>query len=161
MESTNYAMVQRAAVFSWEAMTTLLATDASTGTVKVSFPRPVVILSMYPAISVAGGAVNLDTPTLDDILVKIEIDTGFERRLTSRFDAVLPNGVGSLQDATLGSFKDTMGGARVMNYEIGAPDSRPEVQIVFSWKRSPTGGPWFRDVFVSLVLHCNFMDGRQ
>lgn len=156
MESTNYAMVQRAAVFSWEAMTTLLAADATTGTVKVSFPRPVVILSMYPSVAVAGGAANLDTPTLDDVLVKIEIDTGFERRLTSRYDAVLPNGVGSLFDVTLGSFKDTTGGARVMNFELGAPDSRPEIQVVFAWKRSPVGGPWYRDVFVSLVMHCNF-----
>jgi len=161
MEAQNFALVQRPAVFSWEAMTILRANVQATGTIKVTFPRPVTIVSVYPSISVAGGLVNLDTPTLDDLLVKIEVDTGFERRLTSRFDIVQPNGVGSLPDVTLGSYRDTTGGARVMDYEIGGPDTRPEIQVVFTWKRDITGGPWFRDVFAALTLECNFSDGRQ
>jgi hypothetical protein len=160
MDTPNVALVQRPAVFSWEAQTTLLGTDVQTGTVKVTFPRAVRVVAMYPSVAVAGGLVNLDVPTLDDILVQIEIDTGAERRLTSRMDAVLPNGVGSLPNVTLGSYRDSNGGARTMNYEMGAPDSRPEMQFVFSWKRSPTGGPWFRDVFVAITLQCNFLDGR-
>lgn len=158
----NYALVQRAAVFSWEAMTTLLNTDAASSTVQVKFPRATRIVGMYPSIAVAGGAAVLDVPTLDDILVKIEVDSGSDRRLTSRFDAVQTNGVGSLPDVTLGSYRDSVGGARIMNYEIGSPETgNPEMQIVFSWKRDPTGGPWFRDVFVGLVFLCNFMDGRN
>jgi hypothetical protein len=153
-------MAQRAAVFSWEAMTRLENTDAQTSTVQVIFPRPVQILSAYPSIAVAGGLNTLDVPTLDDLLVKIEIDTGFEKRLTTRFDAVQANGVGNLPDVTLGSFRDTTGGARVMNYELGADQSRPELQIVFAWKRDPTGGPWFRSIFVSLTFHCNFLGTR-
>jgi hypothetical protein len=156
MEPTQYAMVQRAAVFSWEAMTLLPNTDAETAVIPVIFPRPVTILSAYPSIAVAGGLNALDIPTLDDILVKIEVDTGFERRLTSRFDAVQANGVGSLPNVTLGSFRDTTGGARVMNYEIGVDGSRPELQITFRWKRDPTGGPWYRSIFVGLTFHCNF-----
>jgi hypothetical protein len=149
-------MVQRAAVFSWEAMTQLVATVQETNTINVIFPRPVIILSAYPSVAVAGGDDALPMPTLDDLLVKIEVDTGFERRLTTRFDAINPNGVGSLPSVTLGSYRDTTGGARVMNYELGADGSRPELQVTFSWKRLITGGPWFQDVFPSLVFHCNF-----
>lgn len=156
----NYALVQRAAVFSWEAMTLLAGNVQQTGTIKVTFPRQVTIVSVYPAIAVAGGNVALDVPTLDDLLVKIEIDSGFERRLTSRYDIVQPNGIGSLPDVTLGSFRDTTGGARVMNYTVGTTDSRPEIQVVFTWKRDVTGGPWFRDIFASVTLECNFGDNR-
>jgi hypothetical protein len=160
MNPMEFAMVQRAAVFSWEAGTLLLATAQQAPTVVVDFPRPIVILSMYPSVAVMGGLATLDMPTLDDILVKIEVDTGFERRLTSRFDAVQANGVGSLPDVTLGSYSDTMGGARVMNYELGADGSRPQVEVTFSWKRDITGGPFFRDVQVALTMHCNFQEGK-
>jgi hypothetical protein len=156
MESPNIALVQRPAVFSWEGMTTLLATDRETGAIPIKFPRAVTILGMYPSISVAGGLSTLDVPTLDDVLVKIEQDTGLERRLTSRYDTVQTNGNGSLPNVTLGSFKDSVGGARVMNWELGTPDSRPEMEITFSWKRDPTGGPWYRDIFVSLTLLANW-----
>jgi hypothetical protein len=158
MEPTQYAMVQRAAVFSWEAMTTLLATAQETNVINVIFPRPVIILSAYPSIAVQGGSPNLPMPTLDDILVRIEVDTGFERRLTTRWDAVQANGVGALPSVTLGSYRDTTGGARVMNYELGT-EGRPELQVTFSWKRPIlVGSPWFQDIFPSLVFHCNFKD---
>jgi hypothetical protein len=152
----NIAMVQRAAVFSWEAMTRLNGATQETNVVKVEFPRPVVVLSAYPAVAVAGGDDALPMPTLDDLLVRIDVDTGSERRLTSRFDATQQNGIGNLPNVTLGSYRDTTGGARVMNYELGADGSRPELQIYFSWKRDITGGPWFQDIFASLVFHCNF-----
>lgn len=154
-------MVQRAAVFSWEAMTTLPNDLAASGTVILKFPRPVNVLSAYPSVSVAGGDPILDMPTVDDILVQIEVDTGFERRLTSRFDAVFPTGVGTLPAVTLGSYADTNGGARVMDLQIGADGAVPDLHITFSWKRDPTGGPWFRTVFPSLVFHCNFLDGQR
>lgn len=156
MENQNFAVVQRPAVFSWEASTILLNTDLESGTIPVQFPRPVIVLGAYPSVSVQGGLNTLDVPTLDDILVKIEQDSGVERRLTSRFDAVRTNGNGSLPDVTLGSYKDSVGGARVMNWPIGEADSRPEIEVRFRWKRDPTGGPWYRSVFVSLTFLCNW-----
>lgn len=156
MESQNVALVQRPAVFSWEAMTTLLNTDQESGAIPVQFPRPVVILGAYPSVSVQGGLNTLDVPTLDDILIKVEQETGIDKRLTSRFDSVRTNGNGSLPNVTLGSYKDSVGGARVMNWELGADGSRPEIEITFRWKRDVTGGPWYRSVFVSLTLLCNW-----
>lgn len=153
----NFALVVRPATFSWEAMTLLEGDTQETETVKVIFPRRTQIVSIYPSIAVAGGDVNLDVPTLDDLLVKIEIDSGNERRLTSRYDTVQPNGVGSLPNVTLGSFRDSTGGARVIDYIVGAPDSRPEIQVVFTWKRDITGGPWFRDIYVGALFECNFV----
>ena len=156
METPNVALVQRPAVFSWEAMTTLVASAQETNVINVIFPRPVTIVSAYPSLAVAGGSSQLPMPTLDDLLVRIEVDTGYERRLTTRFDAIIANGVGALPSVTLGSYRDTTGGARVMNYELGADGSRPELQVTFSWKRTVVpGSPFFQDVFASLVFHCN------
>jgi hypothetical protein len=160
MENNNYALVQRPAPYSWEAMTELLATEQESQNVRIIFPRPVIIVSAYPSVAVFGGDDTLPFPTLDDILVKIEVDTGIERRLTSRFDSTINNGVGALPNVTLGSYRDTTGGARVMWYELGAEGSRPELQITFSWKRDITGGPYFQDLFAALCFHCCFQDGR-
>lgn len=154
----NFALVARPAAYSWEAMTTLLATEQETAGIQVIFPRPVSILSAYPSVAVHSGDETLAFPELDDILVKIEVETGLERRLTSRYDTQQSNGVGSLPSVTLGSYRDSTGGARVMNYELGASGSRPEVNVTFSWKRLITGGPFFQNVFVGLVFHCNFRE---
>ena len=156
MEPTNVAMVQRAAAYAWEAGTTLLNTDPSAGPIKISFPRPVIILGAYPSVAVMGGLNTLDMPTLDDILVRIDVDTGWEKRLTSRNDVTQPNGVGNFPDVTLGSFRDSMGGARVMNYDLGVDGSHPELQITFTWKRFNVGSPWFRHVYVALTFLANF-----
>jgi hypothetical protein len=160
MPVDNYALVQRPAPYSWEAMTQLLATQQESANVMMPFPRPIILVSAYTSVAVFGGDDALPMPTLDDILVKIEVDTGAERRLTSRFDATVTNGIGSLPNVTLGSYRDTTGGARVMYYELGAEGGRPELQITFSWKRDITGGPWFQDVFCALCFHVLFQDGR-
>jgi hypothetical protein len=152
----NFALVQRPAAYSWEALTTLLATDQETAPIEIQFPRPVIVLSAYPSICVVGGDDSLPVPTLDDLLVKIEIDRGQESRLTSRFDTVQSNGVGTMPNVTLGSYKDTTGGARVMNYDLGSKGSRPLMTVTYSWKRLISGGPYYQDIQVGLVFHCNF-----
>lgn len=154
----NYASVQRPAAFSWEASTLLLATVQATAPVKISFPRPVIIVSAYPSVAVAGGDDALPMPTLDDLLVRIDVDTGNERRLTSRFDATQPNGIGNFPDVTLGSYRDTTGGARVMNLRLGdANGGRPELQLTFTWKRAFAGGPYFQDIIPAMTFHCEFV----
>lgn len=154
----NYALVQRPAAFSWEASTLLTAAVQATPAVKISFPRPVIIVSAYPSIAVAGGDDALPMPTLDDLLIRIDVDTGNERRLTSRFDANQPNGIGNFPDVTFGSYKDTTGGARTMNLRLGdAGGGRPELQITWTWKRAIAGGPWFQDIFPAMTFHCEFV----
>lgn len=153
----NFAMVTRAASYSWEAMTQLIATEQDSSPVKVTFPRPVLVVSAYPSIAVHSGNDALPIPEIDDLLVKIDVDTGIEKRLTSRFDSTLQNGIGALPNVTLGSFRDTMGGARVMNMQLGADGSRPELQIVFSWKRSVVGGPYFQSVYAAICFHCELL----
>lgn len=154
----NYASVQRAAAFSWEASTNLLASVQETAAIKIPFPRPVEILSIYPSVSPVGGNDALPVPELDDLFVRIDQEIGGERRLTTRFDTVQTNGIGSLPSVTLGSYRDTNGGSRVLNLRLGAADgARPELQITFAWKRPIAGGPWFQDVLCGLVFHCNFL----
>jgi hypothetical protein len=151
----SYALVQRPAKYSWEALTLLLATDQETPDIIVHFPRPVTIVSAYPSIAVAGGLTTLDTPTLDDLLVKIELEVGADKRLTSRFDTTNPGG-GIGRFVTLGSYRDTSGGARVMLVDLGQNGSRADISIAFRWKRSVAGGPYYRDIQIGLVLHVNY-----
>ena len=154
----NYASVQRPAVFSWEASTNLLATVQETAAILVPFPRPVEILSIYPSVSPTGGNDALPVPTLDDLFVRIDQELGGERRLTTRFDTTQTNGIGSLPNVTLGSYRDTTGGARVMDLKLGAADgAHPTLQVTFSWKRLIAGGPYFQDVLCGLVFHCNWL----
>jgi hypothetical protein len=150
----NFASVQRPAVFSWEALARLSATEQEAQPIPIDFPQRMQILSAYPHVAVCSGDDSLAFPTLDDLLVSIEFDTGLERRLTSRFDETTLGGAAK-PPVTLGSFRDTNGGARVMNFELGSAGSRPRLQCLFSWKRSVVGGPWFQDVFVGLTFHCN------
>jgi hypothetical protein len=153
----NFALVVRAAAFSWEASTILLASVQETAPIKMQFPRPVTIVSVYPSVSPISGDDALPVPTLDDLLVRIDQEIGGERRLTTRFDSTQTNGIGSLPNVTLGSYRDTTGGARVLNLELGdAGGARPELQIAFSWKRPILNGPYFQDVQCGLVFHCNF-----
>lgn len=154
----NYALVTRPAAYSWEAMTTLLATEQETAAIQVIFPRPVIIVSAYPSLAVHSGDDALPFPELDDLLVKIELESGIERRLTSRYDTQQSNGIGSLPNVTLGSFRDTTGGARVMNYDLGAAGSRPDLFVTFTWKRPVAGGPYFQNVYAGLVFHCSFKE---
>lgn len=152
----NYALVQRPAAYSWEAMTVLMGAVQESDPVTVDFPRKVRILSAYPSIGYHSGGFVLPAPTLDDLLVRIEVDVGQERRLTTRFDAVLSNGRGSYPEVTLGSYRDTTGGARIMDLLLGSEGDRPQLQFTFSWKHSVAGGPYYRNVCVGMVLHCNF-----
>lgn len=151
----NYALVTRPAVYSWEAQCRLNAADQGTKQIIVDFTRPVEIVSAYPSIAVAGGDDSLPFPTLDDLNVQLEIDAGSDRRLTSRYDETTLGGA-SISGVTLGSFRDTLGGARVMKYLLGAADGRPKIGVTFQWKRAVAGGPWFQDVIIGLCFHCNF-----
>lgn len=152
----NYALVQRPAPFSWEALTILTGLAQQTGVVNVEFPRPVLIVAAYPSVALAGGSDVLPFPTLDDLLVRIDQDEGQERRLTSGFDTTVVAGGQRSPTVTLGSFRDTTGGARTMDLKMGSRDSRPILGLTFSWKRPIAGGPYFQDVYVGLCLHCEF-----
>jgi hypothetical protein len=149
----NYALVQRPAKYSWEALAILPATLQDALPVIMTFPRRCTVVSVYPSVAVQGGSPNLAFPTLDDILVRIDMNVGDERRLTSHFDQSTNAGGATLPNVSLGSFRDTVGGARVMNIEM--PDGNPQWQIIFSWKRPIAGGPWFQDVFCGLTFHVN------
>ncbi len=159
MPAENFALVQRPAPYRHEAMTLLAANVQETPPIVVPFPRPVIITGMRPTIALAGGSNVLPFPTYDDLLVSIEVETGTERRLTSRFDVTTQNGIGALPNVTLASFFDSVGSAHVMRYDLGAPGSRPDLQITFAWKRPIAGGPYFQNIFVGLTLYYEFKDG--
>ena len=158
MDPQNFALVTRASKFTWEAQTVLLATDQQSAEVNVEFPRPVQIVSMWPSISVHSGLDTLPVPDTDDLLVSLFQDIGSEQRLTSRFDSTQPNGVSTQPNVTLGSYRDSTSGARVVNIELNPDGGRPVLQVRFAWKRDVTGGPWYQNVIVGLTFNCNFLE---
>jgi hypothetical protein len=153
------ALVAPACNRTWEALTRLNATDDETDTVVVSFPRPARIVAVYPSISPVALTAGLQTPTLDDILVEISINE--ETRLTNRFDVVSqPSGTARVM-VTMGSFRDTTGGARVL--DINLPDKTNELVIRFRWKSQqpvPPAAAQYRDVVLGMAFHAVFDDEK-
>ena len=157
-QNQYYALVTRPARFTWEPSVSLAGTDQASAQVQIDFPRPVQIVSVYPSISPIGGADTLPVPELDDLLVQIDLDTAAQQRLTSRFDSVQATGVGTYPNVTLGSFRDSVLGSRVLLWEL--TDPRPTLTFTFAWKRLVSGGPYYQDVQVGLALNCNFLGGK-
>jgi hypothetical protein len=139
----------------WEASAILRGARQTTGRVPIPFTRPVVVVAIYPSISVVSQPnPALPVPVLDDIRVFMDISSN--ERLTSRFDPTTTPNTEAGQFVTLGSFRDTTGGARVFMKELREPS--PVIGVNFEWKRDVTGGPYFADVEVALALHCQFID---
>jgi hypothetical protein len=150
----RYALVVAATQKSWEAQTELLATQQETRRIPITFNRRVIILAAYPSVVVSSNPAGLImlNPTLDDINVYLDI-SGNER-FTSRFDDNSAPGLEAGTMVTLGGFRDSTGGARILNIE--PTDAAPTIGVVFSWK-APITGPITRpNVIVGLQLHCQW-----
>lgn len=149
------ALVAPAANRTWEALTILRSAQEVTDQVTVSFPRPARIVAVYPSVSPVALGAGLFTPTLDDILAEISLNE--ETRLTNRFDVVTqPSGVARTM-VTLGSFRDTTGGARILDLLL--PGKTGELVVRFRWKTSPQPAPaQYNDVVCGLAFHAMFTD---
>jgi hypothetical protein len=148
-------MVAPAANRTWEALTTLLSASVETDQIVLSFPRPSRIVAAYPSISPVALSAGLETPTLDDILVELSINE--ETRLTNRFDVVASGSGVARTMVTLGAFRDTTGGARIL--DLMMPDKTNELVVRFRWKTAPQPAPaQYRDVVCGLAFHAMFTD---
>jgi hypothetical protein len=135
----------------------LRASQEETDTVVVSFPRPARIVAVYPSLSPVILTAGIVTPTLDDILVELSLNE--ETRLTNRFDVVTqPSGTARVM-VTMGSFKDTTGGARIL--DINLPDKTNELVIRYRWKSLQPLAPQYRDVVCGMAFHAVFTDGES
>lgn len=148
------AIVAPAANRTWEALTRLNANVAETDTVVVSFPRPARIVAVYPSLSPVALTPGLAMPTLDDILVELSLNE--ETRLTNRFDVVTqPSGTARVM-VTLGAFRDTTGGARVL--DINLPDKTNELVVRYRWKSTQPQAAQYYDVVCGMAFHALFTD---
>jgi hypothetical protein len=148
------AMMAPAASRTWEALTVLHANDVETNTITVSFPRPCQIVAVFPSISPVTLNQGLATPTLDDLLVELSINE--ETRLTNRFDVTgQPSGAARVA-VTLGAFRDTTGGARMLNLKLKDPTN--EVVVRFRWKSQQPAQAQYNDIVVGLAFHAFFTD---
>jgi hypothetical protein len=112
-------------------------------------------VAVYPSISpvllVAGKAL----PTLDDILVELSLNE--ETRLTNRFDVVTqPSGTARVM-VTMGAFRDTTGGARIL--DVSLPDKTNELVIRWRWKSLQPAVSQYVDVVLGMAFHAVFTDG--
>jgi hypothetical protein len=142
------AMVAPALPLTWEAIGTLRNTQQDTGRIPVNFGKAVFLGAVYPSVARAGA--GLAVPSLDDLLVFVDLNGS--QRYTSRFDENTPAGSTGGNQVTLGSYRDTLGGARMLNLEIR--ENSPILNVTFAWKRPIAGGPYFCDVFVGVAFHC-------
>jgi hypothetical protein len=141
----------------WEGSAILRGNRQETGRIPIAFTRPVLVVAIYPSLSVVVQPnPALPIPTLDDLRVYLDISAN--ERLTSRFDTTTTPNTEAGQFVTLGAFRDTTGGARLFMRMINEPS--PVVGLNFQWKRDVTGGPYFADVEVSLALHCLYLDSN-
>jgi hypothetical protein len=148
------ALMAPAASRTWEALTELHAADAETDTVVVSFPRPSCIVAVYPSVSLIVLNQGLATPTLDDLLVELSVNE--ETRLTNRFDVVTQPSGAARTSVTLGAFRDTTGGARLLNLILN--DKTNELVIRFRWKSTQPAQPQYNDIVVGMAFHAFFTD---
>lgn len=150
----RYALVVAASQKSWEAQTELLATQQETRRIPITFNRPVIIIAAYPSVVVSSNpaGLNITNPGLDDINVYFDI-SGNER-FTSRFDDNSPPGQEAGQFVTLGGFRDTTGGARILDIE--PTDAAPTIGVMYSWKVPISGGLTRPNVIIGLQLHCRW-----
>lgn len=148
------AMTAPAANRTWEALTTLTAANAESDTVVVSFPKPARVVGIYPSVAMATLTQGKVNPTLDDILVELSVNE--ETRLTNRFDVVSqPSGTARVM-VTMGAFRDTVGGARILDLDL--PDATTELVVRYRWKVPLLAAASFNDVALGMAFHAVFAD---
>jgi hypothetical protein len=148
------AMVAPAASRTWEALTLLRASDVETDNIVVSFPRPALVVAVYPSVSPVLLNQGLATPTLDDLLVELSVNE--ETRLTNRFDVVTSPSGAARVSVTMGAFRDTTGGARLLNLLL--TDKTSELVIRYRWKSNQPAQAQYNDVVLGMAFHAFFTD---
>jgi hypothetical protein len=153
-QGSHVAITAPAANRTWEALTVLDHGDDETDPIVITFPRPAHIVAVYPSVSratVTAAPGSLLVPSLDDILVEFSVNE--ETRLTNRFDTTSsPSGVAKTM-VTLGAFKDSTGGARLLDYDL--PGATNEIVVKFRWK-TPAIKAAFESVVLGMAFHAMF-----
>lgn len=138
--------VKPAAPDTWELRTLLLRTEQSTVRIPIEFPGPSTVVGAYPSVVRGSAAGGLLIPTVDDIMVLVDLDN--TRRFTSGPTQ------GQTSQASQGSQFVTLGAlsslVRDLYWDLGSP--RPVVGVTFSWKWFTVGTPRYEDAIVSLAL---------
>ena len=129
----------------WEASCSLLGTLINSEQEPIVFPGPCRIVGIYPSITINGPTEDLLVPTLDDILVNLNMNK--QRNYTAN--------VGQTSQARNGDAFVTLGSmdTRVRDLNITVENSRPQASMAFRWKRFvSSAAPIYCDVIVSLAL---------
>lgn len=133
----------------WETFGTLESGQAESPILPIRFPKPVQILAIRPTIRPLSfaPAPPLVVPTLDDVLLSINIDR--EKQLTAQQQPGTTTAAGS-SFVTAGSL--SIGLPRLLAQEVTSPT--PQLDFQFRWRQ---GTGVFIDCTVSVAVFARYL----
>jgi hypothetical protein len=136
----------------WEVTEDLPAATLETGRLPLDFRGAVEILGFYPSVIPTTATVGLRIPTLDDILVLIDVNQ--QERLTNRLEQG-GNASQGVSYVTLGAI-----GVQVPRlFRKVLRQAKPEVGIQFRWKRQDAA--FYQNARISLAFYVRYLDGEM
>lgn len=140
------------APYTWEAQAVLGRTVLQTGRIPLRFAKPVQIVGFYPSVIADSNVGGLLVPTLDDILVLLDMNE--EKRFTNRLEQTTGAATGA-GFVTLGA----LGSARAQRFlNLKVRNAAPDIGVQFRWKRDPSGGAIYEDAMIGLAFFAKYLD---
>lgn len=145
------------APFTYEARTILLSSATVSERVEVLVPFPMMVVGVYPSLSVLTSGAGTGTPSLNDIDVTLDLNnkdfkTAVNGNTSTSATATTPTRDGQFVTlAALGTGNSN--GARLLGWEI--PYRTATIGATFRWKQ---GSGVYHDTIVSLSLFTRPME---
>jgi hypothetical protein len=141
MQEIDIPKTKPAAPRTWELRAELDADTEESAQVSLDFPGPYLIIGAYASVAIRTNTANLVTPTIDDILVLLELNN------QDRFTSGREDDNGSPQYVTLASL-DT----RFRDLHICADSPKPVLTATFRWKIGAAADGIFQDADIALAF---------
>jgi hypothetical protein len=130
----------------WEIRASLANADEESPRIDIVFPGPSTVVGAYCAVIQDSSTGGLLIPTLDDILVLVDLDN--QRRFTSGPNQGQSSQASkSSQYITLAAFD-----SRIRDLYLNLSSPRPVLGLTFRWKRFATGTDFYEDAQISVSL---------
>lgn len=143
---TKQALLPRlkpVAADTWELRTTLSRTEQQTSAVALNFPRPKLVVGAKATVIRGSYAGNLAIPTVEDILILLDLDE--QRRFTAKGKTDASERFTQFVNlsAIQTEFRDLL---------INADSPQPVFNATFAWWHFEAGTPRYEDAEIALSL---------
>jgi len=143
MKEVEVPRLKPVAANTWELRASLSRTVTNTDRIPLQFPRPMLVVGMH-AVVIRGSYVGgLAVPTVEDILVLLDLDE--QRRFTARAQS---SAAGANSTFVNLSSLDT----RYRDLLINADAPQPVFGATFAWWHFEAGVPRYEDAEIALSL---------